>query len=208
MCPFVPGLWERGEDEREAKLVSSGQWGDNVLKSTCRRIPALPCHAVTTMLSPFRSFVRTSRLGRLITTQSSVNPDEISHFSNLSAHWWDEHGEFEYLHKMNPVRMTFVRQKVLEAARDDGTDPNPAQVLAGLDVLDVGCGGGLLSEVCTVYHVFLSYYRTSALFVSRRASRDLVRILWALTLPRKILESLANMPLLIHDLPLHPLTQP
>ncbi|KAF9441576.1 ubiquinone biosynthesis O-methyltransferase [Macrolepiota fuliginosa MF-IS2] len=98
------------------------------------------------MLSPFRSFVRSPRLGRLIATHSSVNPDEISHFSNLSAHWWDEHGEFEFLHKMNPVRMTFVRQKLLEAARDDGTDPNPAQVLANLDVLDVGCGGGLLSE--------------------------------------------------------------
>lgn len=98
------------------------------------------------MFSPFRSIVRSSRLGRQLSTSSSVNPDEISHFSKLSAHWWDERGEFEFLHKMNPVRMSFVRQKLLEAARDDGVDSDPTHVLAGLDVLDVGCGGGLLSE--------------------------------------------------------------
>ena len=45
--------------------------------------------------------------------QSSVNPDEIAHFSKLSQMWWDERGEFGLLHKMNPVRMEFVRQKVV-----------------------------------------------------------------------------------------------
>ncbi|KXN87378.1 3-demethylubiquinone-9 3-methyltransferase [Leucoagaricus sp. SymC.cos] len=98
------------------------------------------------MFSPFCSIVRSSRLGRRFSIHSSVNPDEISHFSKLSAHWWDEHGEFQYLHKMNPVRMSFVRHKLLEAARDDGVDPDPTHVLAGLDVLDIGCGGGLMSE--------------------------------------------------------------
>ncbi|KAI0709537.1 ubiquinone biosynthesis O-methyltransferase [Cerioporus squamosus] len=78
---------------------------------------------------------------------SSVNPDEIAHFSRLSQLWWDERGEFGLLHKMNPVRMEFVRQKVLEMQREDGfEDVNEALPLAGLDVLDVGCGGGLLCE--------------------------------------------------------------
>ena len=44
---------------------------------------------------------------------SSVNPEEIAHFSRLSQLWWDERGEFGLLHKMNPVRMEFVRQKVV-----------------------------------------------------------------------------------------------
>ncbi|EKM81774.1 hypothetical protein AGABI1DRAFT_118851 [Agaricus bisporus var. burnettii JB137-S8] len=85
-------------------------------------------------------------LARRLSTAASVNAQEISHFSSLSAHWWDEHGEFQYLHKMNPVRMDFLRHKLLESARDDGADPDPARVLAGLNVVDVGCGGGLLSE--------------------------------------------------------------
>ncbi|OJT02898.1 Ubiquinone biosynthesis O-methyltransferase, mitochondrial [Trametes pubescens] len=80
-------------------------------------------------------------------SQSSVNPDEIAHFSRLSQQWWDERGEFGLLHKMNPVRMQFIRNKMLEIQREDGESRvNEAQPLSGLDVVDVGCGGGLLSE--------------------------------------------------------------
>ncbi|KAF5350197.1 hypothetical protein D9758_007822 [Tetrapyrgos nigripes] len=80
--------------------------------------------------------------------RSTVNPAEIAHFSRLSALWWDEHGEFSFLHKMNPVRMQFIREKILEIARDEQPDlsGNNPDILNGLDVLDVGCGGGLLSE--------------------------------------------------------------
>ncbi|TDL23608.1 ubiquinone biosynthesis O-methyltransferase [Rickenella mellea] len=87
---------------------------------------------------------------------STINADEISHFSRLSSQWWDERGEFALLHKMNPVRVQFVRGKLLEAARDDAVsgheeleierNDNAGRTLDGLDVLDVGCGGGLLSE--------------------------------------------------------------
>ncbi|KAI0820328.1 ubiquinone biosynthesis O-methyltransferase [Trametes gibbosa] len=77
---------------------------------------------------------------------SSVNPDEIAHFSRLSQQWWDERGEFSQLHKMNPVRMQFIRNKVLEVQREEERDANEALPLSGLDVVDVGCGGGLLSE--------------------------------------------------------------
>ncbi|KAI0372711.1 ubiquinone biosynthesis O-methyltransferase [Pilatotrama ljubarskyi] len=79
--------------------------------------------------------------------QSSVNPDEIAHFSRLSQQWWDERGEFGLLHKMNPVRMQFIRNKVLEIQREeDEARADEAQPLGGLDVVDVGCGGGLLCE--------------------------------------------------------------
>ena len=78
----------------------------------------------------------------------TINPSEIAHFSRLSSQWWDEQGEFSFLHKMNPVRVQFIRQKLLEVSRDrDGEHVLSSEVLRGLDVLDVGCGGGLLSEV-------------------------------------------------------------
>lgn len=82
---------------------------------------------------------------------STVNANEIAHFSRLSAEWWNERGEFTFLHKMNPVRMQFIREKLIETAYDEqpeeAVDAKKVEVLAGLDVLDVGCGGGLLSEV-------------------------------------------------------------
>lgn len=85
---------------------------------------------------------------------STINDAEISHFSRLSAQWWDERGEFALLHKMNPHRMRFIREKVLEVRREEQPDVavaapslKPSCMLEGMDVLDVGCGGGILSEV-------------------------------------------------------------
>jgi 2-polyprenyl-6-hydroxyphenyl methylase/3-demethylubiquinone-9 3-methyltransferase len=78
---------------------------------------------------------------------STVNPSEISHFSRLSSLWWDEQGEFKFLHRMNPVRMQFVREKLQEVARDEQREEERVNLLNRLDVLDVGCGGGLMCEV-------------------------------------------------------------
>ena len=89
-------------------------------------------------------------------SNSSVNDDEINFFSRLSAQWWDEKGEFGLLHKMNPVRVSYIRDKVMEISREDGIEEVgvKAKVLEGLDVIDVGCGGGLLSEVSTKFSAF------------------------------------------------------
>jgi 2-polyprenyl-6-hydroxyphenyl methylase/3-demethylubiquinone-9 3-methyltransferase len=99
--------------------------------------------------------MHTSRFVRVVGRQihlsaghGTVNSSEIAHFSRLSSQWWDEQGEFSLLHKMNPVRVQFVRQKLLEISRErDEEHISLSEVLHGLDVLDVGCGGGLLSEV-------------------------------------------------------------
>ncbi|KAI0924729.1 hypothetical protein AcV7_007307 [Taiwanofungus camphoratus] len=103
----------------------------------------IPRYSGAYIFRPFASAPHAS-----FSLQSSVNPDEIEHFSRLSSQWWDERGEFQLLHKMNPVRMQFIRDKVIEMHREDGTDAslNESQVLEGMDVLDVGCGGGLLCE--------------------------------------------------------------
>ena len=87
----------------------------------------------------------------LSTNANTINPSEIALFSRLSSRWWDERGEFAMLHKMNPTRMDFIRQKVEEVQLEESNTSRmhkPIWPLRGLDVLDVGCGGGLLSEVC------------------------------------------------------------
>ena len=74
---------------------------------------------------------------------ASVDPAEIARFSALAEEWWDPGGKFGPLHKLNPTRLSFVRDHV---ARHFGRDPLAEQPLQGLSVLDIGCGGGLLAE--------------------------------------------------------------
>lgn len=83
-----------------------------------------------------------------------MNEEEINFFSRLSSQWWDETGEFGLLHKMNPIRVRFIRRKLVEVSRDNGVEDEETELsarpLKGLNVLDIGCGGGLLSEVKTL----------------------------------------------------------
>ncbi len=77
---------------------------------------------------------------------ASVDPDEIAKFAALAGEWWDPAGKFAPLHRLNPARLTFIRDRI--AAHKD-RDPLAERPLAGLRVLDIGCGGGLLCEPLT-----------------------------------------------------------
>jgi 2-polyprenyl-6-hydroxyphenyl methylase / 3-demethylubiquinone-9 3-methyltransferase len=73
----------------------------------------------------------------------TVDQEEVARFSRLSDQWWDAHGPMAALHKFNPVRLAYIRDR---AAARFGRDPSRLDSLAGLRVLDVGCGGGILAE--------------------------------------------------------------
>ncbi|OJF90794.1 bifunctional 2-polyprenyl-6-hydroxyphenol methylase/3-demethylubiquinol 3-O-methyltransferase UbiG [Pararhizobium antarcticum] len=75
--------------------------------------------------------------------RTTIDQKEVDRFSAMAAEWWDPRGKFRPLHKFNPVRLTYIRDRVSEAF---GRDPLAPQPLKGLRVLDIGCGGGLLSE--------------------------------------------------------------
>src|SRR5450631_519120 len=74
---------------------------------------------------------------------SSVNQDEVDRFSRQAATWWDARGPMAALHKFNPVRLAYIRDK---AAERFARDPKKLDCLKGLRMLDIGCGGGILSE--------------------------------------------------------------
>jgi 2-polyprenyl-6-hydroxyphenyl methylase/3-demethylubiquinone-9 3-methyltransferase len=74
---------------------------------------------------------------------TTVDPAEIGQFSRLGAQWWDERGPMATLHKFNPVRVGYIRD---QAALHFNRDPKAAGPLKGLRILDIGCGGGILSE--------------------------------------------------------------
>jgi 2-polyprenyl-6-hydroxyphenyl methylase/3-demethylubiquinone-9 3-methyltransferase len=71
----------------------------------------------------------------------SVDAAEIAKFSALAAQWWDPKGKFAPLHKFNPVRLQFIRETAAAHFGRQGLKP-----FEGLSLLDIGCGGGLLSE--------------------------------------------------------------
>jgi len=77
------------------------------------------------------------------TSNSTADPDEIARFTAMADAWWDPTGKFRPLHQLNPVRIQFIKANI---CRHFGLDANAVQPFKGLDVLDVGCGGGLLSE--------------------------------------------------------------
>ena len=74
---------------------------------------------------------------------TTIDDAEVERFSRMAAEWWSPTGKFRPLHKFNPVRLTYIRDRVCAAF---GRDPNAARPFEGLRLLDIGCGGGLLCE--------------------------------------------------------------
>ena len=73
----------------------------------------------------------------------TLDPDELDKFADLGGSWWDPHGPMRPLHLMQPARLAWIRER---AVAHFGRDPRARRPLAGLRVLDVGCGGGLTCE--------------------------------------------------------------
>jgi 2-polyprenyl-6-hydroxyphenyl methylase / 3-demethylubiquinone-9 3-methyltransferase len=73
---------------------------------------------------------------------SSVNKKEIEKFSQMADEWWDPKGKFKPLHKFNPVRIEYIKENVINNFKLK----NKTKSLKGINILDIGCGGGLLSE--------------------------------------------------------------
>src|SRR5690349_16852717 len=74
---------------------------------------------------------------------TTIDPAEAAHFGKLSADWWNPRGSSAMLHRLNPVRLRYVRRAVDEHWSFDPSDFTP---LSGRRALDVGCGAGLLTE--------------------------------------------------------------
>jgi 2-polyprenyl-6-hydroxyphenyl methylase / 3-demethylubiquinone-9 3-methyltransferase len=74
---------------------------------------------------------------------STVDPAEVERFSKMSDEWWDPNGKMAPLHKINPLRLGWIRDT---ACRKFNRNPRSLASLGGLRILDIGCGAGLLSE--------------------------------------------------------------
>ena len=76
---------------------------------------------------------------------SSVNKKEIEKFSKMAAEWWDPSGKFKPLHKFNPIRIRYIKENIISSFKLK----SKKKPLDKIDILDIGCGGGLLSEPMT-----------------------------------------------------------
>ena len=74
---------------------------------------------------------------------STINKEEIQKFSKLADEWWDVNGKFKPLHMFNPIRIEYITEKIKQHFQ---INDNKAKFLNGLNILDIGCGGGLISE--------------------------------------------------------------
>lgn len=75
--------------------------------------------------------------------QTTLNNIEIEQFSKISQNWWDENGPFKPLHDLNPTRLQYIHETLVTHL---GVQRDQAQPLTGIRLLDIGCGGGLISE--------------------------------------------------------------
>ena len=74
---------------------------------------------------------------------TTVNKEEIQKFSKIADEWWDTKGKFKPLHMFNPIRIKYIKEKCISHFKLKEDSPRP---LTNLELLDIGCGGGLISE--------------------------------------------------------------
>ncbi len=74
---------------------------------------------------------------------TTINKEEIQKFSKLAEEWWDVNGKFKPLHMFNPIRIEYITEIIKKYFK---ITKNKANFLEGLNILDIGCGGGLISE--------------------------------------------------------------
>ncbi len=77
---------------------------------------------------------------------TSVNKKEIEKFSKIAAEWWNPEGKFKPLHKFNPIRIKYIKENIINNFKLK----NRIKPLSGVNILDIGCGGGLLSEPMSI----------------------------------------------------------
>ena len=82
-------------------------------------------------------------MGDATVANVTIRPEEAAHFSRLAKDWWDPAGSSAMLHRLNPVRLAYIRDAIDLHWACNPDDPRP---LAGKRALDVGCGAGLLAE--------------------------------------------------------------
>ncbi len=73
---------------------------------------------------------------------NTINKKEIEKFSKISEEWWDPNGKFKPLHNFNPIRISYLKENIIRTFNLQKKD----KILSGIKILDIGCGGGLLSE--------------------------------------------------------------
>ena len=73
---------------------------------------------------------------------NTINKKEIEKFSKIAEEWWNPQGKFKPLHKFNPIRISYIKQNIIESFKLE----NEKEPLKNIKILDIGCGGGLLSE--------------------------------------------------------------
>ena len=75
-------------------------------------------------------------------SNNTINKEEVEKFSKIAEEWWDPNGKFKPLHKFNPIRIKYIKENIIKEFQLK----NKKYPLSGINVLDIGCGGGLLSE--------------------------------------------------------------
>ena len=73
---------------------------------------------------------------------NTINKKEIEKFSKIAEDWWNPEGKFKPLHKFNPIRISYIKENIIETFKLE----NKKEPLKNIKILDIGCGGGLLSE--------------------------------------------------------------